>query len=229
MRIRALVCALVLAAGLAATADAGAAVRVLATGDSMVEPLLPRLERELGRAVSLREDPRAGSGISKRQPLDWVAHARRQMRTVRPRATVMFVGANDGHALVGSDGRTVDCCRRSWVDAYAARVRSMLARYTSGGARVYWLTLPAPRHTARAQVFAAVNAAVRQAVVGQPRAELVEIADYFTPGWRYRNSMLVHGRRVVVRERDGVHLSPSGAYLAARLVSRALRADGAAP
>ena len=39
---------------------------------------------------------------------------------------------------------------------------------------------------------------------------LIELDDVFTPGGRYRDSMRIDGKRVRVRQRDGVHLNATG-------------------
>lgn len=52
------------------------------------------------------------------------------------------------------------------------------------------------------------------------------MVELFTPGYEYRRRMLVDGRRVAVREPDGVHLNRTGAALAVRAIRRALRRDG---
>ena len=116
---------------LAAPAAAEAApVRVLVTGDSLVQPLdelmVRPIERRGGRAM---KDPRPGSGITRPLVLDWVRHARRQVRKRRPQATVVFIGAGDTEPLTSASGPRVACCRRAWIDAYADRVERMMRTY----------------------------------------------------------------------------------------------------
>ena len=87
--------------------------------------------------------PRRSHG---RSILDWVKHARKQVRKYRPHVTVVFIGAGDTEPLSSSGGPQVACCHRAWIDAYADRVESMMRTYMRGQRRdVYWLTLPAPR------------------------------------------------------------------------------------
>ena len=191
---------------------------LLATGDSMIQIVDSHLRRRL-RGVRVRSDARISTGISKPAMLDWVALARRQAAARRPNVTVMFLGANDGFPIRG-----VSCCGRAWIEGYAARVRRMIASYRRrGAARVYWLTLPAPRRGSFARVFRAVNAALRLA---EPALEgsgrILDMGRVFTPGGRFRTS--IGGR--VVRQPDGVHLNVLGASIAANVVIRALRRDG---
>ena len=195
-------------------------VTVLATGDSMIQIVDSNLRSRLRpRGARLRSDARISTGISKPFQLDWVALARRQALARRPTATVVFIGANDGFPIGGTN-----CCGGEWIERYAARVRRMIDSYRRNGAgRVYWLTLPAPREPEHARSFRAVNAALRlaePALSGSGR--IIDLARVFTPGGRYRSTF--RGR--VVRQADGVHLNVRGAAIAAARVMRALRRDG---
>ena len=99
--------------------------------------------------------------------------------------------------------------------------------YRRGGrARVYWLTLPAPREDDRQTIARAVNAAIE--VAAQPYRAHVRVLDMealFTPGGRYRDAMAVGGRSQIVREPDGIHLNALGAELAADAVLEAVERD----
>jgi hypothetical protein len=137
--------------------------------------------------------------------------------------TVVFIGANDGFPF-GS----IDCCGDAWVEAYAKRVEAMMRAYSrQSSGLVYWLTLPAPEPAQWRPVYPAVNRAIKRAAarVGGP-VRVLDIAKTFTPGFRFRRSMVWHGHRQTVRQDDGVHLSPSGASIAETLIERALRKDG---
>jgi uncharacterized protein len=198
--------------------------RVLATGDSMIQIIDSFLKDRLGAGgIRVKSDARISTGISKPFMLDWVRHARRQARRIRPDVTVVFIGANDGFPIGGAN-----CCGEPWIDGYARRARQMMASYARGGrSRVYWLLLPAPRGGNFRRVFTAVNTALVRAASGQRGARLIHLEKVFTPGGRFRPVIRWHGRLVHARQDDGVHLSRSGASIAANLVIRAIRRDGA--
>lgn len=211
---------------------AGEKLRVLATGDSMVQYVDTSLSKRLepGGDVSVRSDARVSTGISKLSGLDWVQHARGQAGGFRPDATVVFIGANDGFPLrAASRRKKVRCCGRAWVKAYSLRARQMMAAYARRGAgQVYWLTLPAPRPTQWRNIYAAVNRALRRAASRfGDEVKIVDLGKVFTPGWRFRRTMRWHGQTVVVRQGDGVHLTAAGASIAAELVNACMRAGHA--
>jgi lysophospholipase L1-like esterase len=200
---------------------AGGRLRILATGDSMIQIIDSYLKARAGRRARVRSDAHISTGLSKPSLLDWQAQARRQAAR-RPDVVVMFIGANDGFAMAGAD-----CCGPAWVAEYARRARRMMRVYARGGrARVLWLLLPAPRGGVFREVFPAVNAALRRAARGlEDDVRIVDLGEIFTPGGRYRDSIEVGGRTVRVRQGDGVHLNTTGASITANLVLRTLRRE----
>jgi hypothetical protein len=96
----------------------------------------------------------------------------------------------------------------------------------NGIARVYWLTLPAPRDPARQKISRVVDYAVT--VAAQPWAAQVHVIDMvpvFTPGFAYRDAMTVGGQATLVRQADGIHLNDAGSQLAAGIVEAAIAKD----
>jgi lysophospholipase L1-like esterase len=201
---------------------------LLVTGDSMAQPLDLHLARSLAPAgVRVIRDPHIGTGISKSILVDWGSLAHVQVAHDRPDVVVVFIGANDGFSMPGPAGRSVGCCGADWAAIYAQRARQMMDTYRqAGAARVYWLTLPAPRDPARARIAHVVNAAIE--VAAEPWRDEVRVLDMvpvFTPGWAYRDSMTVGGKPSIVRESDGIHLNDAGSAVAAQLVLTAVGSD----
>jgi lysophospholipase L1-like esterase len=200
---------------------------LLVTGDSMAMPLDIEIARELaGGEVEVDRDPHVGTGISKSGLLDWGRLSTEQARD-RPDAVVVFIGANEGFDLPGPGGEAVRCCGPAWAAEYAYRARRMMNTYRRGGrARVYWLTLPAPRDRDRQEIARAVNAAIE--VAAQPYRAHVRVLDMdalFTPGPGYRDAMEVDDRRQIVRDADGIHLNGLGAEIAADAVLESVHRD----
>ncbi|MGI8713660.1 MAG: GDSL-type esterase/lipase family protein [Solirubrobacteraceae bacterium] len=194
---------------------------LLVTGDSMSEPLDQDLAQQLiPNGVHVIQDPHIGTGISNSVLLDWGKLSVHQVRQYDPQAVVIFIGANDGYAMPGPNGKPVGCCSAGWAAIYAGRVRQMMNTYRrAGAARVYWLTLPTPRDSARAKISLVVNAAIE--VAAEPWRDQIRIVDtvpVFTPGERYRDSMTIDGVPTIVRQSDGIHLNDAGSSLAAKLV-----------
>ena len=197
-------------------------LRLLATGDSMIQIIDGYLEQRLApRGVRVRSDAHISTGVSKPSLLDWQRQAKRQAAR-RPDVVVMFLGANDGFPM-GSAA----CCGEAWVTEYARRARRMMKTYGRGGrTRIYWLTLPTPGRGFFRKTFPAVNAAIRRAGARSRRdVAVIDLVDVFTPGGRYRDSMRIGDRLVRVRQSDRVHLNRAGASLAASVIIRTLRRE----
>ncbi len=208
-------------------------LRVLATGDSMIQYVDNLLKARLNRrrSSSVRSDARISTGLSKPSLLDWVKKAREQARSVHPDVTAIFIGANDGFAMRTPRGASVACCGDGWIAEYARRVESMMRSYLRGGrSYVYWMTLPAPNRPDFARIYRAVNVAIKRAarVVGRG-ARVVDLVPVFTPGGRFQQHVTFRGRTVDARQPDGVHLTIAGASIAATLLIDRLRADHALP
>ncbi|HYM54115.1 MAG TPA: hypothetical protein VES97_02045, partial [Solirubrobacteraceae bacterium] len=169
---------------------------LLITGDSMSEPLDSDLAEALASGgIRVVQDPHIGTGISTTFVVNWGKLSGAQVKADHPEAVVVFIGANDGFPMSGPEGREVPCCSAAWAVIYADRVRQMMSTYRqAGAARVYWLTLPAPRDPARQKIARVVNAAIQ--VAAQPWASDVQVIDtvpIFTPGFVYRDAMNIAG------------------------------------
>jgi lysophospholipase L1-like esterase len=191
--------------------------KLIVTGDSLSQPLDQDLARRLTGSVDVIRDPHLGTGISNSTIADWGKLSTAQVKKHHPDAIVVFIGANEGFPMKTSNGLEVKCCGTEYAAEYGNRVRQMMNTYRQAGdARVYWLTLPAPRDPARQKIARTVNAAI--AVAAQPWRSQVRVVDtvpIFTPGFRYRDAMDVDGQEKIVRESDGIHLNQTGSNLLA--------------
>lgn len=202
---------------------------VLVTGDSMSQPLDVAVARALAEDDGVRtlREPHLGTGISKSSFVDWGKLSAKQVRERQPDAVVMFIGANEGFPMPAPGGGELKCCGPEWAAEYASRTRRMMSTYRQGDeARVYWLTLPLPRDGERQRITRVVNAATEVAAVPyRSQVRVLDMAETFTPGGRYRDAMVVDGEERIVREPDGIHLSREGAELAAEIVRGAVERD----
>jgi hypothetical protein len=196
--------------------------RILATGDSMMRGVHSHLGAELMsvQEVSFRAELRIGEGITN-EP--WVHVARRQVQRHRQRATVAFMGANDGYDMIDAP-----CCGKRWVAKYRDRIKRTIRVWSRNGrAEVYWLTLPAAGFGRRIRLFPKINRILSRAVTTSgPHAHLVDTWAALSPDGRFHRTMLVNGVEVEIRSPDGVHLRPGGQAIATRLVRDAMLRDG---
>jgi hypothetical protein len=217
---------LVALALLAAAPSTGADrhVSLLATGDSMMDLLDAELTARFSSdAVTVAEDARPSTGLTKPYVLDWPRHAAEQVAEFQPTFVVVNLGANDGYPL-----GLVRCCSATWVRRYARRVDQLVDTYAEGGTdSVYWCLLPAPAPDKPMfrRYFMAVNKGIRRGVRMNPDvAHVVDLPEVLSPGYRFRQYIGDSN----VRADDGVHLTPEGAAIAADVIQQQLEDDGLA-
>lgn len=194
---------------------------LLTTGDSTIQGIESYLADRLSGRARVRRDFFAGTGITPPHS-QWQAIARRQS-TTDAKVAVISIGANDLYPMTTPEGVEVACCDEPWVAEYARRAARMMATYAERGKRVIWLALPAPRDGDRAPGSAAVNAAVARAAAANAAVRHVRIDEVISPGFVYRERIVVNGRKVRVRQADGIHLTPAGTRIAAGMVLDAIR------
>ena len=136
---------------------------LLITGDSLSTPLDLELAQRLAPdGVDVIREPHLATGISRTDIVDWGKLSATQVAGDEPpEAVVIFIGANEGLPMPGPDGKDVDCCGPQWAAIWANRARQMMENYRQGGkGKVYWLTVPTARDSARKPITDAVNAAI---------------------------------------------------------------------
>jgi lysophospholipase L1-like esterase len=196
---------------------------LLATGDSTMQGIDTFLADRLASRATVRSEVLPGSNISQIEAL-WRKRAASQALRLRPRTTVISVGANDGFGMRTPAGQPAPCCGVAWIAEYARRVRTMMKSYIRGGrGRILWLTLPLPRDPRRSAISTSVNQAIQLAATGLENAVVVRLEDVFTPRG-YTDVIRWRGQYVRVREPDGIHLNLEGTSIAAEIVELALRA-----
>jgi len=210
-----------IAVGVRGLTAKAAPATVLATGDSTMQGIESFLSDELGDERTVISDVRPGFAISLANA--WWPIATAQIARLRPSATVVSIGAAEGHPMRAADGAMHACCDEPWVAEYTRRLRKIMLIYgRSARARVLWLTIPAPREAKRVTTFVAVNAAIVRAAEDLANVRVLRMDILFTPNG-FRDVMRYRGRDVRVREPDGIHLNVAGTLIAARAVAQALR------
>jgi hypothetical protein len=191
---------------------------VLVTGDSMMQNLDTILEDRFRRRASVTSDVHPGAALSRDVGVNWLQLAHKQVAKVHPRATIVFLGANDAYDI--GDAR---CCGPDWQAAYGRRAYDAMRTYAQGGAgNVVWVAIPIPRDERRRPAAVAVNAALRGAAAKVAGTKVLPADEVFTPNGEYRDTITYKGREVRVREADGLHLSLAGSRIAADYVGQLL-------
>lgn len=172
---------------------------VLSTGDSTIQGMDGFLSDRLGESARVVARVRPATGIGKPGAPSWLKTSRIQSSTLKPSATVVSLGVNDGLAM------------RTW---------------TRFGGHVAWMALPPTGVVEFVPRLTAVNAAVARAAVGLPRVSVVRIDRLMSSSGRYEPNKVIGGHQVRMYLSDALHLSPAGIKLAAGAVVAELRESG---
>lgn len=209
------------------TPTAAAPLRLLVTGDSLTESLGPTITNTAPAAIHAETDTRFGTGLVRPDFFDWATHARQQITDRNPEAVVAIMGGNDGQGITLPDGKILPPGTDEWAAEYRRRAIVLMRIWSDGGnRRVYWLGLPPARSTTLNGYFARMNESTRAAVGQIPGARFLDLAPALSNGGQYTDYLTdAGGHSVLIRTRDGVHLTLDGARIAAGPVLGTLEED----
>ena len=214
------------------------AKKVLIVGDSMAATDFGRaLQRRLGAAKKLRVARRGKSstGLARPDFFDWMAEAQRQITRHKPDLVVVIIGGNDGQDLIPpkkKKGRRVHWKKDKWKGAYAARVQAFAKLLMGEDRKVAWLELPAMDLRSFERKLGIIRDVQKKALAELgPRIRYVDTRDIFydTKG-RLKRKITAGGKRVALRQEDGIHFSlEGGQYFADRVMPSLLEAWSMTP
>ena len=196
-------------------------------GDSMADGLWAGLYREMrdGKNYDVVRFSQPSTGISRYDYVDVQEKTAGQLATRHVDIAVILFGTNDEQGII--DGRTVYAFNTpGWRQIYTARIDNLISTLKRQGAVVYWVGLPKMGRDGFDQRAGILNAifAQRAAANGVPFISTVPYTvdakggyDAYLPG--------ESGRRVLMRARDGIHMTMAGYMRMASPVTQRIRAD----
>jgi hypothetical protein len=202
--------------------------KILVTGDSMIQPMDAILAQRLEpNGIKVVRDPHQGTAITNPSLLNWAKLAQKQAKDEKADAVVVMLGGAEGFPIKNRQGKKVECCGPEYAALYSDRVRQLMNTYRRGGkTKLYWVLIPKARDGGENEIVDMVNASLDVASVPFRRdVRLVDLPGVLTPGDKFRSAMDIGGRKQIVRETDGLHLTEAGAKLAADTVEQDMHRD----
>jgi hypothetical protein len=205
---------------------AAAPLRILVTGDSLSDfdgQWIAKLVASGHLPADIRMEPRNGTGLTQPNVFDWASEAADDAAGFRPDVVVMVLGANDGWPIGGADAGS-----DKWVEDYAQRVEAVTKDFIAGDPqrRVYWVGPPIPRSQPWIHIFDRINQAIREAVPNVPGLRYVDVATPTSANGSYTDYLTdTDGKKVLARQRDGIHYSWPGSVFPARIILSALQTE----
>lgn len=220
--------ALVGAASLALWARLRDRPTVLLIGDSLLSQTATALRHQLGAHryhIVNRTFP--GSGLLDRD-VSWTANARKILADAQPKIVVIeFAGDFFPPRRPG-----IEPGSEAFFTAWAAEARRLVAEIRSTGAVPYLVLVPPMRDGAADAVVERLNGDYR-AIVQEAGAGRVGCIDghaaFAGPDGHFSADVVLDGKPVTVRKPDGVHLTPAGGDLLARVITVAVVAGRTHP
>lgn len=195
--------------------------RVLLAGDSMMQGVAPHLANTLRRQYGIEsvDLSRQSTGLAYPSFFDWPATVRKEFKTGNYKALVMMLGANDTWDII-QKGRAVPFGTDNWKTAYSERVATIMEAAQEYNVRVVWLGAPPmgrDKMITRVPVLNEVYS--REAAKHSAVARYVATGPVLSPdGSSFAKFLDLPKRgKVMVRADDGVHFTPTGQRLLARL------------
>ncbi len=197
-------------------------LRVLVVGDSIGLSFGDSVANKLDGTgvVTTTIDAREGTGLTRPDAFDWSAELRADLAHFRPEVVIAMFGGNDDQDTI-VNGRFIPYGSQAWTVIYGARVSAVADAVHAAGAHLLWSGLPVMRSAGKSERLQSVMAVTRAALAGHDAVlfvnNLTALSDAsggYTVALRDAS-----GQEVIVREPDGIHLSPAGAD---RLADRAI-------
>lgn len=190
--------------------------RVLLVGDSLMQNgcLGSQLESRFAQypGMQVARWAKQSTGLSRKDYFDWSAKLRELIGKYQPDLIVAIWGANDCQSVTNSRGKALAIFgTEAWDAAYGARVEEIAAVAHDAGAELVLIGLPSMHNAKYGARIARLNSVVEQ--------HAQRAGGIYLPTWKITSAengsclanITYKGKQVPMRQKDGIHLSNSGA------------------
>jgi uncharacterized protein len=192
-------------------------LRVLIFGDSLAEdvaaPLLADLEAT--GAARVFTYGQISTGITRPDYFNWVAHLRYDVYLTRPDVVIGMLGANDAQGIPGPPYLAFNT--PEWRAQYLRNAGQLFSAGRKGGRAFVWISVPTIADKGRNAEWGVVRALQHRAAA-EHGVHYFDADAVLAPNGRYAAYLRVGGELALVRQPDGIHLTPAGGALLARSV-----------
>ncbi len=200
----------------------GKTIRVLVTGDSLstfAGQELVKLLADDTRFV-VRIEWANGSGLTKPNVLDWGQYARDLTAKYQPDLVVVILGGSDtGNMVTG--GELVPRGSDEWVTEYSRRVQLVTQEFISNNVtNVVWAGPPVVSDKNRNLSYRQVNQSLTDTSLLIPELKYLDVFTNLKPDL----SAIVNGKRMLLRQADGIHWTREASAMIAVELQRMLTA-----
>lgn len=118
-------------------------IRILLTGDSLMEALGPQMQKSLAGYENITLIPigKRSTGLSRPDFYNWPQVLEENLRQHRPHIVVMWVGTNDPQGIYGKKGLG-EPCSKEWLKAYTYKLMEIAGLCQKHHARLIFMGPP---------------------------------------------------------------------------------------
>ncbi|MES2445199.1 MAG: DUF459 domain-containing protein [Pseudomonadota bacterium] len=211
---------------LLSTLSKGAPVRIAVFGDSYGDGVWSGLQRQLpSKGYEVLKYSRVATGFTRYKRLNLETLAAEQLGEGPIDIAVISFGANDAQGIITDKGEYAPLMGPKWQAQIGERLDRFVALLRAHHAMVYWVGLPRMREAGLDRDVGAINDfyAERMAKLEVPFIDTRPLASDAKGQYSAYLDDPKTGKRTLVREGDGVHMSMTGWLWITRGLSERIR------
>jgi hypothetical protein len=196
--------------------------KILLVGDSMMQGVAPYVISSLRKqfAAGALDLSRHSTGLAYPGFFNWPDTIKANLSTTHYKALVIFLGANDTWDIIHK-GKAIGIGNQLWRSLYTERVESILSFAQENSVQVIWLGVPPMGRETMNKYIPALNQVYEESIkkyaplgMFTPTAKSLSLDGHTF----YKSLLQAEQGEVLVRTNDGVHFTPAGQKIIARLV-----------
>lgn len=187
-------------------------VRILLTGDSLMEAMGPQMKREMAGYENITLIPigKRSTGLSRPDFYNWPKVLEANLRKHNPQIVVMWVGTNDPQNIYGHTGLG-EPCSQAWNKAYYHKLFEIAKLCHTYGARLIFLGPPVVDEEPLDSQLVKINKLMYQFCKRYKLGYINTRAILADSRGNYMHSIRKpDGSKVDIRWRDRVHITGDG-------------------
>ena len=197
----------------------------------MADGLWAGLYRQLkdGKNFEVVRFSQPSTGISRYDYVDVQQHTEEQITGRAIDVAVILFGTNDQQGIISDDG-VQPFASAGWRAAYGRRIETLVGSLRAKGVAVYWVGLPRMERDGFDRGAALINQvyADEARALNVPFIPTTTVTQDEAGDYAAYLKVSAEGRPVLMRAKDGIHMTMEGYMRIAAPVAARLRADAAA-
>ncbi len=204
-------------------------LKALLIGDSLIiEKFGPAVEQRLKsiEGIDVYREGHYSTGINRIDYYDWYKRTRELISSYNPDILIVFLGANDGQNIHGTDGSYGKWPSTNWDSIYKERVDTYLSEFSPLVDKIYWIGHPIPRTTDFQSKFSKMNSIYISSIEEYKNVKYIDSWNRFAVNGAYSPTLADDtGLVQYVKASDGVHLTHHGSKILTDLLIQYMKED----